>query len=108
MTTPLLPNEVWEIVELLLPPPPTIPKGGRPRVPDRACLTARPRIKVRIAGTGIEPKARLGRHRREEGRAHAPGVPQRQPVVKGTRIGDCLARYTVNRSPVRVRLKWTT
>jgi len=36
---PLLLDELWEIVEPLLPPAPPKPKGGRPRVPDRACLT---------------------------------------------------------------------
>jgi transposase len=39
MSKPLVPDELWEIVEPLLPPEPPKPKGGRPRVPDRACLT---------------------------------------------------------------------
>lgn len=39
MSKPLLPNELWAIVAPLLPPEPPGPKGGRPRVPDRACLT---------------------------------------------------------------------
>ena len=39
MSKPLLPDDVWEIVEPLLPEEPPKPKGGRPRVPDRACLT---------------------------------------------------------------------
>ncbi len=39
MTTPLVPDELWAIVEPLLPPEPPKPKGGRPRVPDRAALT---------------------------------------------------------------------
>jgi transposase len=39
MTKPLLPDALWAIVEPLLPPDPPKPKGGRPRVPDRACLT---------------------------------------------------------------------
>jgi transposase len=35
----LVPDELWEIVEPLLPPPPRSPRGGRPRsVPDRNCL----------------------------------------------------------------------
>lgn len=38
MTKPLLPDELWAIVEPLLPAAPPTPKGGRPRVPDRACL----------------------------------------------------------------------
>ena len=39
MSKPLLPDELWAIVEPLLPPKPPKPKGGRPRVPDRAALT---------------------------------------------------------------------
>ena len=39
MNKPLLPDELWAIVEPLLPPAPPRPKGGRPRVPDRAALT---------------------------------------------------------------------
>jgi len=38
MSTPLVPDERWAIVEPLLPKEPPKPKGGRPRVPDRACL----------------------------------------------------------------------
>ena len=32
-------DELWEIIEPLLPPEPPKPKGGRSRVPDRAVLT---------------------------------------------------------------------
>ena len=39
MAKPLLPEALWERVEPVLPPEPPKPKGGRPRVPDRACLT---------------------------------------------------------------------
>ncbi len=39
MSTPLVPDELWSIVEPLLPEEPPKPKGGRPRIPDRACLT---------------------------------------------------------------------
>ena len=39
MATPLVSDELWAIVAPLLPPAPPTPKGGRPRVPDRACLT---------------------------------------------------------------------
>jgi len=39
MKKPLVPDDLWAIVEPLLPPEPPKPKGGRPRVPDRAALT---------------------------------------------------------------------
>jgi transposase len=38
MAPPLVTDELWAIVEPLLPPEPPKPKGGRPRVPDRAAL----------------------------------------------------------------------
>src|SRR5829696_680615 len=33
-----VPDGLWEAIEPLLPPEPPKPKGGRPRVPDRATL----------------------------------------------------------------------
>jgi transposase len=39
MAKPLVSDELWALVAPLLPPKPPKPKGGRPRVPDRACLT---------------------------------------------------------------------
>ena len=44
MATPLLPDELWEIVNPPLPPEPPKPKGGRLRVPDRARLTGFERL----------------------------------------------------------------
>src|ERR687886_2544667 len=38
MAKELVSDELWEIVEPLLPPEPPKPKGGRPRVDDRAAL----------------------------------------------------------------------
>jgi transposase len=38
MATPLLPNALWNLIEPLLPTPASKPKGGRPRLSDRACL----------------------------------------------------------------------
>jgi transposase len=38
MSKPLVSDELWAVVAPLLPPEPPKPKGGRPRVPDRACL----------------------------------------------------------------------
>ena len=35
----IVPDELWAILEQLIPPEPPKPKGGRPRVPDRAVLT---------------------------------------------------------------------
>jgi transposase len=39
MSKELVSDELWEIIEPLLPPEPPKPKGGRPRVDDRAALT---------------------------------------------------------------------
>jgi len=39
MSTPLLPDALWNLSQPLLPPSPPRPNGGRPRLPDRACLT---------------------------------------------------------------------
>ena len=39
MAKPLVSDALWAVVAPLLPPEPPKPKGGRPRVPDRACLT---------------------------------------------------------------------
>jgi transposase len=38
MVKQLAPDELWRIIEPLLPPEPPEPNGGRPRVPDRASL----------------------------------------------------------------------
>jgi transposase len=40
MRADLLPEALWDEVQPLLPPHPPSPQGGRPRVPDRNCLTA--------------------------------------------------------------------
>ena len=39
MAKELVTDELWGIVEPLLPPEPPKPRGGRPRVPNRAALT---------------------------------------------------------------------
>src|SRR4030095_3935343 len=39
MAAALLPYLLWDLVEPFLPIPPRRPRGGRPRVSDRACLT---------------------------------------------------------------------
>ena len=38
MTEPLVPDDLWDAIEPLLPEEPRKPKGGRPRLPDRAAL----------------------------------------------------------------------
>ena len=39
-TSSLVPDGLWEAIEPLLPHEPPKPKGGRPRLPDRAALAA--------------------------------------------------------------------
>jgi Putative transposase of IS4/5 family (DUF4096) len=39
MAKELLSDELWEVIEPLLPEEPPKPKGGRPRIDDRAALT---------------------------------------------------------------------
>ena len=39
MAFTLVPDRLWKEILPLLPPEAPKPKGGRPRVPDRACLT---------------------------------------------------------------------
>ena len=38
MVTALISDDLWNLIAPLLPPLRSKPKGGRPRVPDRACL----------------------------------------------------------------------
>jgi transposase len=39
MAKPLVTDELWALIEPLLPPEPDNPKGGRPRIANRAALT---------------------------------------------------------------------
>jgi len=39
MAKPLVSDDLWAEIAPLLPPEPPKPKGGRPRIPGRACLT---------------------------------------------------------------------
>jgi transposase len=38
MAAELVPDSLWDLIEPFLPPPTPKPKGGRPFLPDRACL----------------------------------------------------------------------
>jgi transposase len=50
MAKPLVSDELWAVVEPLMPPPRSKKKPGRPPIPDRACLTGI----VFVLKTGIE------------------------------------------------------
>ena len=39
MAKPLVPDDLWAVIEPLLPPEPPKPKGGRPPISNRAALT---------------------------------------------------------------------
>ena len=39
MSAPLLPDALWHLIEPMLPSTPAKPRGGRPRLPNRDCLT---------------------------------------------------------------------
>jgi transposase len=39
MSTPLLTDALWNLIQPMLPPIRRSLKGGRPRLPNRACLT---------------------------------------------------------------------
>ena len=77
MSNPLVSDELWALVAPLLPPEPPKPKGGRPRVPDRACLDrhrfraqighplgdAAPGVGLRLGDDLLAPTARLAGRR---------------------------------------------
>jgi hypothetical protein len=52
----LVGDELWEVIEPLLPPEPPKPKGGRPRVPARVSLSG-----IGIPGELSLPARRSGR-----------------------------------------------
>jgi len=52
MAKVLVTDELWKVVEPLLPEEPPKPKGGRPRVPDRAALAGIIFVLKRAASPG--------------------------------------------------------
>ncbi len=90
MSKLLVSDDLWAIVAPLLPPEPLKPKGGRPRVPDRAALTGillrpqeRDSLGIPAPGDGLwqrrhllAPPARLAGGR---GLGQPPPCPARSP-----------------------------
>src|SRR6266545_6919086 len=101
----LVPDELWALVEPLLPAPPRPPYGGRHRaIPDRNCFAAivvhgahvhplaaaaRPGARLRLARDLLAPAHRVGRCRRV--RPAPPGGlgPPRRAGPAGLVAGEC-------------------
>lgn len=58
MSGALVSDKLWEIVEPLLPPEPPRPKGGRPRIPNRAALEGI----IYVLKSGMQEVSRSGLH----------------------------------------------
>ncbi|MEA2595610.1 MAG: hypothetical protein QOF01_2079 [Thermomicrobiales bacterium] len=81
MAKPLLPNDLWAIIEPLLPrepPEPPEPKGGRPRVSDRACLTGI----LFVLLSGIPLVARITRANRHESAGFEDPIAAVPPIKR--------------------------
>jgi serine/threonine protein kinase len=102
MTAALLPEALWDLEPLLPIPPPRL-KGGRPRVPDRACLTGI--IFVLRSGIPWEMLPRelgcevldfgLAKSFEQKPLPHA-AVPRMTPASVGaalSTVGDCVRSY---------------
>ena len=66
--TPLVSDELWSVIKPLLPPEPPKPKGGRPRVSNRAALTGGENERWEEAQEdeiGCEPNRREAGHEAE-------------------------------------------
>jgi transposase len=90
MTKPLVSDELWDAIEPLLPPEPPKPKGGRPRLPDRACLTGivfvlRSDIPWEMLPHELGCRAGMTCWRRlRELRGRAPGIASTAPCRTGS------------------------
>ena len=101
MSKPLVSDELWAVVEPLLPPEPPKPKGGRPacagpRCPDRHPLRAQERHPLGDAAAGaglrlrrdlLAPPARLAGGRRLGPAAPGPARPARARPTGSTGAG---------------------
>ena len=73
MAKPILDEALWAVLELLLPPDPPRPRGGRPRVPHRQVLTGI--LFVLRSGSSLGTAApRTGLRLGHDLLAQAPGV----------------------------------
>ena len=74
MSQPLVPDDLWEAIEPLLPQELPRPKGGRPRVPDRAAL----------GGCPLGDRLRLADQRSLAAAAEGAGLRQRHHLLAAT------------------------
>jgi transposase len=100
MARPLLPDDLWAVVQPLLPPEPPKPKGGRPRVPDRACPTGI----LFVLKSGI-PWELLPR---EMGCGSGVTCRRRLRDWQAAGVWDRLHRELLRRLNARGRLDWST
>jgi transposase len=104
MTTPLLPDALWNLIQPLLPSPLRKPKGGRPRLPDRACLTG----VLFVLRSGI-PWEMLPQENRVERSSSRAGLSSRCGPVPFTAHCNDMVKPGIGVSlatPPELRLSW--
>jgi transposase len=92
-------DELWEVVEPLLPEYRPDPRGGRPRVEDRVCFNAI----VFVLFTGI-----AWRHLPREFGCSAATAHRRLAEWQRTRIFERLHRELLRRLNAAGRIDWST